>query len=411
MLKPYLFTLMLCIGILLVQCTRNPTEPENSPPRELTATEKLLVQSDNRFGFRLFRKIVESEENTNIFISPLSVSMALGMTYNGAAGGTREAMHETLEFGDVTDQELNESYRSLINLLAQLDPKVIFQLANSIWYREGFDIEEEFLQSCWDYFDADVTGLDFNDAAAADIINEWVSDKTNELIKEIIDSPIPRAMVMFLINAIYFKGTWTYEFDEELTQDDWFHLPDGTQTECRMMATEAYLPFFSTEEFRALDLPYGDGDFSMTIFLPFQGASIGSIIAQLNQGTWDSWMNGFSERTVTVQLPKFKLEYELKLNDILSALGMGAAFTELANFTRISTSAPLAISEVKHKTFIEVNEEGTEAAAVTSVGVQFTSDEPTTYLFRVDRSFLFVIRERHSGTILFIGKIGEPALE
>ncbi|MEA1912385.1 MAG: serpin family protein [candidate division WOR-3 bacterium] len=397
--------LLLCIG--LVQCTKNPVSPVF---RELTNAEKGLVESDNRFGLKLFREVIKEEEDKNVFISPLSVSMALGMTYNGANGSTQEAMQTTLELDGLTIQEVNESYESLIELLTQLDPKVQFQIANSIWYRQEYSFEEEFINRCKTYFNALVRGLDFNDSNAADTINEWVNENTNGKIKEIIDKPIDPLTVMFLIDAIYFKGIWTYEFDKEQTKDDQFYLPYGTRKSCKMMEQKGDFQYFSNADFQAVDLPYGDGDFSMTIFLPHPEKNIDSLIAEFNEENWNQWISSFSEQEITLQLPKFTLEYEIKLNDVLKALGMEIAFDgNRADFTKMYKPGGIYIDRVKHKTFVKVNEEGTEAAAVTSVEMKFVS--VSGFYMRVDRPFVFVIRENQSQTILFIGKIVEPTLE
>ncbi|MCK4715303.1 MAG: serpin family protein, partial [Candidatus Marinimicrobia bacterium] len=314
-----------------------------------------------------------------------------------------------LEYGDLTIQEINESYQSLIELLTELDPKVIFDIANSIWYREGFPVENDFLTTNQTYFDAIVEALDFNRSDAADIINAWVNENTNGKIKEIVNDPINPLTVMFLINAIYFKGTWTYEFDEENTSDDIFYLPDGSEKECKMMSHQCDHNYFENEQFQAIDLPYGDAGFSMTILLPKPEVNIDSLIAQMNNETWNSWLGSFSEQEVNFYLPKFKLEYEISLNGILSALGMSIAFDpNRADFTKINSDGSLYISEVKHKTFVKVNEEGTEAAAVTSVEIRLTSVGITMY---INRPFVFAIRENHSGTILFIGKITQPDYE
>lgn len=226
----YIFVFFILIGFF--QCTSNPFTPDI---RELTQAEKGLVEADNKFGLKLFKEVVfEEDTDKNILISPLSVSMALGMTYNGANGSTEEAMRTTLELSDLTLEEINESYKSLIEYLVGLDPEVEFDIANSIWYRQGWTFEEDFLGRCETYFNALVNGLDFNDPNAKDIINDWVSENTNGKIEEIVDYIDPLD-VMFLINAIYFNGTWTYEFDENLTQEDMFNLLDGSQISCEMM--------------------------------------------------------------------------------------------------------------------------------------------------------------------------------
>jgi serine protease inhibitor len=409
MSKRLTLVLLVCLCSGFMQCSTRSVPTKHQTSRELTASERHLVESDNEFGLKLFREIIKEEKNSNVFISPLSVSMALGMTYNGANGETQKAMAEALELSGLTLQEVNESYQSLIELLRGLDPKVRFQIANSIWFRQELSFEKEFIDLNKTYFNAQVKGLNFSDPNAAKTINAWVDENTNGKIKEIVDDPIDPLLVMFLIDAIYFKGTWTYEFDENLTKDDLFTLPDGSKKACKMMTQEGEFQYFENADFQAIDLPYGDGDFSMTIFLPRPQNDIDSLITEFNQENWNRWINSFSKREGTLQLPKFTLEYELKLNEVLKALGMAVAFDPLqADFTKMYKGPDnLFISKVKHKTFAKVNEEGTEAAAVTSVEMELTSVGP---LMRVDRPFIFMIRENKSQTILFIGKIVEPTL-
>lgn len=328
-----IIVLYVCVG--LMQCTKNPSSSPKRPPRELTGAEKRLVESDNKFGLKLFNEIVQEEGDKNVFISPFSVSMALGMIYNGANGSTQEAMQKTLELSGLTIQEVNESYKSLIELLTGLDPKVKFQIANSIWYRQNWSFEEDFLNRCKTYFSAEVSGLDFNNPNAPNIVNGWVDENTNGKIKKIVDV-INAEDVMFLINAIYFKGTWTCEFDQSLTQDDWFTLPDGSQKPCKMMVQENDFQYFETPDFQAIDLPYGDGKFSITIFLPHPQKNIDELIAEFNQENWNQWINSFSQQEGVLHLPKFTLEYGLNLNDALKALGMAIAFDpQQADFTKI----------------------------------------------------------------------------
>jgi serine protease inhibitor len=406
----FYFALLLCVCLGVLGCSKNSVSADPKGWRELTASEKSLVESGNQFGLKLFKEIIKEEKDKNVFVSPLSVSMALGMAYNGANGETQQAMQKTLELNGLTIQEVNQSYKSLIDLLAGLDPKVKFQIANSIWYRQQFSFEKEFIDLNKKYFNAEVKGLDFSDPNAAKTINGWVDKNTNGKIKEIVDSPIDPLTVMFLINAIYFKGFWTYQFDKKLTKDDWFILPDSSKKACKMMSQKAKSQYFENADFQAIDLPYGNGDFSMTIFLPHPQKNIDSLIAEFNQDNWNKWINNFSKHEVMIEFPKFTLEYELILNNTLKALGMEIALNpDLADFTKIYRGPENAyISKVKHKTFVQVDEEGTEAAAVTSVGIAMTLAPPW---MRVDRPFVFVIRENKSQTILFMGKIVEPTLK
>jgi len=404
------FIILGFIGVLFIRCIMdNSLIPIEEKSRNLTALEKALVEADVKFGLKLFRDIVQAEQDRNIFISPLSVSMALGMAYNGSAGSTQEAMRNTLEYGDLSSDEINASFQSLIALLSQLDPQVQFQIANSIWYRLDFPVSQDFIDVNQTFFDAEVRELDFSAPEAPGIINAWVNDKTHGKIKDIIDSIDPLTM-LYLINAIYFKGAWVSEFDKDLTRDDHFTASDGSQIPVRMMQQENEFQYFETNDFQAIDLPYGNGKFSMMILLPKRQKTPDSLISDFTQENWAEWMASFSEKKGSLMFPKFKMEYEILLKSILTNLGMGIAFSEQANFTGIHEDGGLLISEVIHKTFIEVDEEGTEAAAVTAVVVGATSVDPTSFTMRVDRPFVFAIREKQSNTLLFMGKIVEPGV-
>ncbi len=411
-MKMHRIITVILLGSFLVGCSSSPTDPgRRTLPRALSEQEVELIASDNIFGLKLFRAIAEAEGDTNIFISPLSISMALGMTLNGAAGETYTTMKETLELAGLTEEEINQAYRSLIELLTNLDPKVIFEIANSIWYRDSFPIEQSFIDVNREYFDAEVEGLDFNDPGAADIINAWVDAKTNGRIEEIVDRPIDPLTMMFLINAIYFKGDWTYRFSESDTEIRPFTLADGSTRQVPMMFIEDVTFAKSRgENYEAVDLAYGDSLFTMTVIRPDAGVDIDSFIADFDSDEWARLCGAWHhEKFGLFGMPKFTLEYEITLNDVLKALGMEIAFDDyLADFTRmyVEEGQPnLFISEVKHKTFINVDEKGTEAAAVTSVEMGSRS-MPDSLI--IDRPFLFVIRERCSGTILFIGKMMDP---
>ena len=397
--------LVLCICLGCVGCAHLVSS------RELTPNENSLVESANSFGFKLFQEIAGEEGDKNIFLSPLSISMALEMLYNGAGGTTREAMQTTLGLSGLATQEINESYQSLIELWTGLDQKTKFEIANSIWLRQGYQIEPEFIDSSRTYFDAEIGEIDIrNLSAASEAINAWVKRNTHGKIKRIGVLFGPDTMYV-VVNATYFEGTWTYRFEEKRTKDDWFILPDGSKKECKMMHLRGKLQYLHNSNFQAVNLPYGNGYFSMTIFLPNSDKDIDSLIAEFNQENWSQWINSFTETEgrMILEFPKFTLEYEVKLNEALKALGMEVAFDlEAADFSGIVKNPipPLAIEEVKHKTFVEVNEKGTKAAAVTHA---VNPPGPPLPVMRVDRPFVFVIQESHSQTILFIGKIVNPA--
>ena len=403
---------------LFIMCDSNITGTDDGPvgelPRDLTATEKMLIDADHSFSYDIFKRTVAWEtDHENLMISPLSISMALAMTINGAEGQTYDDMKEALYLSDMELDEINEAFKSLIELLVTVDPAVTVKIANSIWYREGLPVEQGFLNRVRDYFDARIEGLDFQDPASVDIINDWVAENTEGLIEEIIDE-IPDHMVMYLINALYFKGDWLRQFDPDDTKPADFKLENGETVEVEMMKQEGDFAMYSSNEVKLIELPYGDSLYTMTVLMPGdENMPINQFVQEKltadNLTGWRSNLQAESAET-TIKLPKFEFEYEIDYNDILKAMGMEIAFDEsAADFKGIADVSPqnLFISEVKHKTFIRVDEEGSEAGAVTSVGVGVDSLPPQMI---VNRPFLFIIYERESGTNLFMGVVKNPAL-
>ena len=387
-------------------------QPLQPPFAQASATDRQVLTSSNVFGFNLYRQIVdETPPPDNVFISPLSVSVALAMTYNGADNDTKQQMAEVLGFSGMTDEQINESCRTLMQALVAADPSVIFEIANSIWYRCQLEFNPDFLQTNQTYFDAEVTGLDFNDEAAA-IINAWVAEKTHDKITKIVQTPINPDLVMFLINAIYFKGIWVSQFDEADTYDAPFHLYDGSDTPSRMMTQTADFAYGASEQIQTITLPYGESFFNMTVLLPKPGVSLDEVTAQLDNDTWSTWLDEQQVREIELHLPRFRFSWKASLVPSLTALGMEDAFVPFkADLSRMRAANDLFISDVKHKTFVEVNEEGTEAAAVTSVEVGITAVPPSKPVFLADRPFLFAIWERDTKAVLFLGRVMEPVLE
>ena len=408
MLKKLIIILIFISSALSLTCDKiSSVQPnDESKSRELTALEKSLTQTTNTFGCNLFRAMVQDQPDSNIFISPLSVSMALGMTTNGAAGTTLEDMRQVLALGNLTEDESNSAYQSIMEFLIGLDPQVHLDIANAIFYRPGYPVLQKFINVNQTYFDAEVSELDFSLPTAIDVINGWVEDNTNGLINEIIQEIDPLT-VMFLLNAIYFKADWTYQFEESETEDAQFTTPTG-QAPCKMMHQEGDFIYFENEDFQAVDLPYGNNRLSMTIFLPKVTKSVDEIITNLTPQNLAIWTEQLDSTSVTVELPRLLIEYERKLNDVLIAMGMGIAFSGGADFTRIDSNGGIFITMVKHVTFLEVDETGTEAAAVTIVEMGWGIGNNTIKTMRMDRPFLFVIRETESNTILFMGKIVNP---
>jgi serpin B len=395
----------------VLSCDRDfsgPAGPGDPPAgKTLNPVEKAVVASSNSFGFGLFREVCREEGPANVFVSPLSVSMALGMTLNGADGRTEADMRSVLGFDGLSRGEINAAYRTLLDLLPGLDPTTAVEIANSIWVRLGFPVLPDFTTVNRSSFDADVRSLDFSLSEAPDVINGWIAGKTRGRIDRMIDE-IDASTVMFLINAVFFKGTWKFAFDPRSTRAAEFTRSDGTAAACSLMAQTAKLPYLETPAFQAVDLPYGNGRYAMTVLLPAFGSSIETLLAGFTEEAWAAWRGGFETRDVTVQLPKFSLEYRIKLNDALIALGMGVAFGGGADFSRIAEGRDLYISQVLHKAFVQVDERGTEAAAATVVEIRETSAGPQPPVLRADRPFVFVIRERSTDTLLFLGRVEAP---
>jgi len=389
-------------------CGDAPTGPSGAVdeitqlPRALSAAEVEVIGASNRFAFDLLKEA--SRPASNLFLSPLSASMALGMTMNGAAGETWDQMRRALGFGDLTEEEINASYRTLLDLLVGLDPSVETAIGNSVWSKLGFPFHPTFRDVVSDAFDAEVAELDFASPGASGQINGWVSDATRGRIEDIVPEVIPPDVVMYLINAIFFKGTWTYQFDPSETRTQPFHLASGSSRTVPLMTLQGDLPYLLDDRFQAVDLPYGGRAFSMTVLLPRDGVTVDDLVSTLDANVWAEIANSFHETEVQLFLPRFRMAYERTLNDDLIALGMVDAFDDRADFSRLSPVQDLQISQVKQKSWVDVNEEGTEAAAATVVEIIETS-LPQIPVVRVDRPFLFLIRERLSGTILFVGKI------
>ena len=414
-MRPVFRPLLAVVATALVaSCHQGPTTPPIAHlPRDLTAGERQVVASGNRFAFTLFGAIAAAEPaDKNLFVSPVSVSMALGMTANGAAGATRDSMLRALELTGLTLAEANAAYRSVLDLLRGLDGSVAFTLANSVWGRSGLTFGQAFLDDVRTYFDATVRTLDFASPTAAPTINAWVNEQTRGRIPEIVDSPIPADVIMYLINAIYFKGSWTQRFDRTLTADGPFHLRGGGTVTAPMMAHRDPAParFYSGDGVTVVDLPYGGRAWSMTIVLPQTADGIDALVAGLTADRWATWMDGLDTTAVFVTMPKYTLRYDLEMTRALSALGMRTAFCGPwdTDFTRMYAPGGVCISKVKHKTFVDVYEEGTEAAAVTSVEMTLTSAPPSPPHVVVDRPFVVAIRERLTGTILFLGRVTNP---
>lgn len=393
--------------LLFLSCHKEAVQTEPVP---IVISEKAqeVLSSNNQFGFDMLKQLFLETENQNMMISPLSIAQALSMTYNGARNQTKTAFENVLHYNGLSTEEINQTALDLTNALLNVDSRVDIQVANSIWYEKTFSVESAFISANQTYYHAEVSPLDFSDSESKNEINQWVGKKTNQKITRIIDQINPEDR-MILVNAVYFKGAWKSKFDSQKTLPGLFHLEDGSSVSVPRMQQENDYSVFYSDNYSAIDLPYGQGNYSMLIFLPGNESSLTELINNFDKSLWDNTVSGLSNPThCKLFLPKFKFEYETDLNQTLSGLGLAIAFTDQADFTGINKEDRLSVSKAKHKSYIEVNEEGTEAAAVTSVTVGITSVGPESNVFNVDHPYLFAIREKYTNAILFVGIVRDP---
>jgi serine protease inhibitor len=394
--------LFVLVFILIVAaCQDSPVEPDNLPNlRALSRAEVQLSSGVNDFAFRLFENL-QKQEPENTFVSPLSVSIAFGMLLNGAEGETQQAILNTIDFGDFTADEVNQGYRDLTELLSTMDRTVTLGIANSLWNDDRFPVHPDFASTINTYYNGEARSLDFAAPSTKNEINGWVEDKTHGKIKDLIETIDPLE-VMFLINAIYFKGEWTYQFDPARTHRAPFTNLDGTTAQVDMMFSEgATVHYFADANVRLIDIPYGNEQFNFTVIVPNDESELISIANELTASQLTEWIGSSDSVSVELELPKFKLEWKNDIKENLAAMGM-----PMANFPRLFQT-PIAnrISRVIHQSFLEVNEVGSEAAAATAIGIEFTSAPPVPARITIDKPFLFLIREKHSGVILFMGQM------
>lgn len=400
-------TLAACTGSTLDPSSSGPRPARTALPRPLSAAEQNVLGAANAYSFDLWKTINAAQKDSNVFVSPLSASFALGMTMNGASGSTLDEMRSSLRFGSTPLTSIDSGYRSLIALLTSLDPSTTMNIANAIFYRTGFPFNQSFFDDTKSYFDAQVSAQNFADVPGTlAAVNGWASSKTNGRIPKVLGDVESNA-VMFLLNAIYFKGTWRERFDPANTRNAPFHPAVGADQPAKLMSRQGKTAYAETNAYQAVDLAYGDSSFTMTVILPKAGNTVETVAASLTPDTWQALGNSFRTSEVELFLPKISLSWQRGLKSDMKALGMISAFVpDGADFTGMSTSKgkELFISLLQQNTFVAIDEVGTEAAAVTTVGVSLTS-MPVVTPMRVDRPYIVVIRERFSGTVLFMGKI------
>ncbi len=382
--------------------------------REATANvdKKLVSTGTNAFAFDLYGEQVKKDGQKNLMISPTSIAMALAMTINGAAGETEQAMAKVLHHEGMSLDELNQAYETLRISLTNPDPKVELSIANSIWMHQGVKFEPDFVKRTEKAFAAEVAELDYFSPSSVKRVNDWVSKQTRGKIDKILEK---MEGVLTLVNAIYFNGEWSTPFKQEETQERPFHLLDGSEKQHPMMSRTSSFRYYEDPKLQAIRLPYGSGRMAMYVLLPSSESSLVELQDHLDAASWESLLTQMNSRRGTIVLPRFQFEYDDDLKETLEGLGMAMAFDpDRADFSRARKSEAgerLYISKVIHKTMIEVNERGTEAAAATAVVVTPTSapmnpEQP--FKMVVDRPFLFAIRDDHTGAILFLGSVVNP---
>lgn len=399
----------------LTGCAAQPVAPPTPTPMPAPSTPRTPAQpidaatANNAFGFSLLAQVWRTGGGRNTVVSPLSVATALAMTANGAKGATADAISKALNAEGAGADELNNAQAALAAQLRSLGGGTRLDIANSLWARQGVAFKPDFLGRVRAAYDAQATSLDFGAAGSAKAINDWVSAKTGGKITGLIES-IPPEAVLYLVNAVYFKGAWSVPFDPARTEDMPFTSESGATKQVPMMQRAGRLPYLKGDGFQVVALPYADTRLQMLVFLPDRDSNLIALQANLTPETWDRWTGALKLTEGELALPRFKVEYGVTLNDALNALGMDIAFDAGRADFRGMADAQLFINEVRHKTFIDVNEAGTEAAAATSVGMSMTSIRETSPSFRVvvDRPFFFAIRDTRTRALLFAGTVNQP---
>jgi serine protease inhibitor len=388
---------------------------KKTAPQETTVKiEPLYVEANLQFGFRLLHELDERREAPNLFFSPLSASLALTMVLNGARNETYRQMAHALGYGEQPVERINTENALLLHLLRSPDPKTETLVANSLWVQQGFSLLPSFLQACQKHYEAEVDSVDFmqDREGAAERINGWVKQNTKGLIPKLFEprdfSPLTRLVV---VNTLYFKGKWQKPFDKQATREEEFHLEGGKVKRVPMMHQSGKFDYLRGDGFQAVALPYGAGELSFYLFLPDEGRSLQAFLKELTAERWAQWLKGFKPMEGDVGLPRFRIEATYPLKEPLQAMGITDAFDpEKADLSGVAplTDGRLFITKALQKAVVEVDEEGTKAAAATGVVVSVTAYNPNRFTLIANRPFFFIIRHNATGAILFMGIVREP---
>lgn len=413
-IKQRIFVTFISSVVILISCEKKDTIEQSGDPVNIITEvyQKEVIDSANRFAFDLFKPVLTDAKGTeNIMISPFSITSALSMTLNGAAGETFEAMRKTLGLEQKTLEQINNTYLKLMTEMVPVDKRVVMEIANSVWVEKKLIVKQPFITELRRCYKAEARDIDVTNPDAVDIVNGWIAEKTHDKITNMLDKLDP-GLAMLLINAVYFNGKWRYQFDKADTKEESFYITPSVSKTVPMMHLVENLKAVRHNNLTIAEIPYGQGNYNMIVVLPDENVTTSDVANALTPSIWQEWIGLLAENThkVDLSMPRFKYKYKRNLNDDLINLGMGIAFTDLANFSNISDSR-LQISRVLHQTFIETNEEGTEAAAATVVEMIITVANPTTVeKVILDHPFLYFIRETSTGTILFMGRVSDPTI-
>lgn len=412
LVRPVLVAAAVLGGAVTVRSTQaRPIAPQTSSPCTASVPAggtqpRALVSAANGTGYRLLQRLQAREGNGNVFLSPAGIELALAMAYNGSAGTTTGAMASTLGLGGMSRAQVRARAAALLAALSSGDARVRLDVANSLWARSGFPFRQSFINQTRRSFAAKIATLDFSAPTAPDTINAWVACATRGTISRIVNR-IPRDTVMYLINTIYFNGAWSSPFLSSQTRSEPFTAAGGRSETVSMMRQSGRFPYLKGRNFQAISLPYGSGRFAMTVILPDAGISLTQLQPALAPAAWQRRQAAMTTEYGTIALPRFSIANTFTLKQPLSELGMARAFSRQADFSNLCRR-PCRISEVLHKTYLRVYEKGTEAAAVTSVGVGATAVQTPQFNLVVDRPFYVAIRDGQTGSLLFLGAINNP---
>lgn len=399
------------LAILFFSCKKESVAPAFTKTIQLPTNGDAVVNASNGFAFNFFKKTLEQDTATaNQLVSPLSIYLALSMVYNGAANTTKDAIEKVLQLQGISIQDLNNTCQALMQQLPEEDSRVKLSIANSLWYKKQAQPLTPFINTAQQNYLAGTQALDFADPASVDIINNWISEHTGNKINKILQSIAPEDL-MYLINAIYFKGGWQHVFDASKTSNGYFYLKDGNTVNVPFMNQELTTNYYADNTMRLMELSYGGGkSYSMYIAMPAnQGQSLNDFAASIDKTSLANAINQMDSTQIDLALPAWEYAYNVTaMQNILTDLGMEIAFTESADFTNIYPGNA-HITKAMHKAYIKVNEEGTEAAAVTVIGIGDTAFTPGVKV-TVDHPFVYLIVEKQTGTVLFMGKVGNPAV-